>query len=103
MILPQPDAAHPVVSVKDPTVVRYNGEWLVYMTTADTSGAWGLASTSFSDWSQAPSAPQQFLDTNPNLTPSGLCLDVSGWGTANATPVHLWTCHGGANQRWTLT
>ncbi|WP_243740979.1 non-reducing end alpha-L-arabinofuranosidase family hydrolase [Streptomyces sp. 8K308] len=73
VISPQPDANHPVVSVKDPTVVRYNGEWLVYMTTADTSGAWGLAYTSFSDWSQAPSAPQQFLDTNPNLT---------GWYTA---------------------
>ncbi|WP_207931149.1 RICIN domain-containing protein [Streptomyces sp. 8K308] len=34
---------------------------------------------------------------------SGLCLDVSGWGTANGTPVNLWTCHGGANQQRTLT
>ncbi|GAB4004863.1 hypothetical protein GCM10029992_51080 [Glycomyces albus] len=67
MITPQPDASHDVVSVKDPTVVRYNGEWLVYMTTADSSGAWGLAYTSFADWSQAPDAPQTFLDTNPNL------------------------------------
>jgi hypothetical protein len=29
--------------------------------------------------------------------------DVSGRGTANGTPVHLWTCHGGGNQQWTLT
>ena len=33
---------------------------------------------------------------------SGLCLDVSGAGTANGTPVHLWTCNGGSNQQWTL-
>ncbi|WP_426502368.1 extracellular catalytic domain type 1 short-chain-length polyhydroxyalkanoate depolymerase [Dactylosporangium sp. McL0621] len=31
---------------------------------------------------------------------SGLCLDVSGAGTANNTPVQLWTCTGAANQRW---
>ncbi|MEU7871950.1 RICIN domain-containing protein, partial [Dactylosporangium sp. NPDC049140] len=31
---------------------------------------------------------------------SGLCLDVSGAGTANNTPVLLWTCTGAANQRW---
>ncbi|HVQ90808.1 MAG TPA: RICIN domain-containing protein [Mycobacteriales bacterium] len=31
----------------------------------------------------------------------GLCLDVSGSGTANGTPVILWTCTTAANQRWT--
>lgn len=31
---------------------------------------------------------------------SGLCLDVSGNGTANGTQVVLWTCTGAANQRW---
>lgn len=72
-ILPQPTADHPVVAVKDPTVVRYNGQWIVYMTTADSNGAWGLASTTFSDWSQASTAPQQFLADNPNL---------AGWYTA---------------------
>jgi len=34
---------------------------------------------------------------------SGLCLDVSGAGTANNTPVILWTCTASANQRWTRT
>ncbi|MFE3578985.1 ricin-type beta-trefoil lectin domain protein [Streptomyces vinaceus] len=33
--------------------------------------------------------------------PSGLCLDVTGWGTENGTPVSLWDCNGGANQKWT--
>lgn len=30
-----------------------------------------------------------------------LCLDVVGNGTGNGTGLQLWTCHGGANQRWT--
>jgi hypothetical protein len=29
-----------------------------------------------------------------------MCLDVNGGGTANGTGVILWSCHGGANQRW---
>nr|WP_157845536.1 RICIN domain-containing protein [Kitasatospora phosalacinea] len=32
---------------------------------------------------------------------SGLGLDVTDRGTANASPVQLRTCHGGSNQRWT--
>jgi Glycosyl hydrolase family 59/Ricin-type beta-trefoil lectin domain/Concanavalin A-like lectin/glucanases superfamily len=32
---------------------------------------------------------------------SGLCLDVTGAGTANGTAVVLWSCNGGSNQRWT--
>ena len=31
---------------------------------------------------------------------SGLCLDVTGQGTANSTAVVVWTCNGGQNQRW---
>ncbi|MEW9552972.1 ricin-type beta-trefoil lectin domain protein [Nonomuraea sp. NPDC050783] len=34
---------------------------------------------------------------------SGLCLDANGAGTANGTLIILWTCNGGANQRWTRT
>lgn len=34
--------------------------------------------------------------------PSSLCLDVSGWGTANGTPVTLYNCHAGDNQKWTV-
>jgi hypothetical protein len=32
---------------------------------------------------------------------SGLCLDLTGAGTANGTLVELWTCHGDTNQKWT--
>jgi len=31
---------------------------------------------------------------------SGLCLDVSGGGTANNNPVILWTCTAASNQQW---
>jgi poly(3-hydroxybutyrate) depolymerase len=31
---------------------------------------------------------------------NGLCLDVSGAGTANGTAVVVWSCHTAANQRW---
>ncbi|THV42507.1 non-reducing end alpha-L-arabinofuranosidase family hydrolase [Glycomyces buryatensis] len=64
LISPQPDAGHDIVSVKDPTVVRYDDQWLVYMTTANTAGGWSMAYTSFSDWSEASSAPQTFLDSS---------------------------------------
>jgi endo-1,4-beta-xylanase len=55
------------VSVKDPTVVRWNNRWIVYATTANTSGNWSLTYTSFTDWSQAAAAPQFHLDRNPNI------------------------------------
>ncbi|MFC8668039.1 non-reducing end alpha-L-arabinofuranosidase family hydrolase [Streptomyces sp. NPDC057199] len=64
---PRPDASHPVVSVKDPTVVQANGKWHVFMTTANTAGSWSLAYTSFTDWSGASAAPLTYLDTNPNI------------------------------------
>jgi non-reducing end alpha-L-arabinofuranosidase len=34
---------------------------------------------------------------------SNRCIDVPGASTANGTQVQLWDCHGGTNQRWTLT
>nr|WP_234328222.1 ThuA domain-containing protein [Streptomyces sp. NRRL S-37] len=32
----------------------------------------------------------------------GKCLDASGGTWEDGTPVHLWTCHTGPNQKWTL-
>ncbi|MEU4835086.1 ricin-type beta-trefoil lectin domain protein [Streptosporangium sp. NPDC023615] len=31
---------------------------------------------------------------------SGECPDVSNYGTANGSKIHIWTCRGGADQRW---
>lgn len=67
LIAPSPDERHFVVSVKDPTVVRWQDRWIVYGTTADTTGRWSMFHTSFADWSEAPSAPLYHLDRSPNI------------------------------------
>ena len=67
LVSPKPDAAHPIVSIKDPSVVRFNHRWIVYATTANTAGNWSLAEMDFASWSKASAAPQHFLDTNPNI------------------------------------
>jgi hypothetical protein len=67
LIAPVPDAEHPIVSVKDPTVVRHNGKWHVYATTADTKGRWSMVYLNFSTWAEAAQAKPYYLDQNPNL------------------------------------
>jgi hypothetical protein len=49
------------VSLKDFTTVFHNNQHIVYMTTHDTGSSWGTAMFTFSDWSQAASAPQNEL------------------------------------------
>ncbi|WP_119582276.1 non-reducing end alpha-L-arabinofuranosidase family hydrolase [Streptomyces europaeiscabiei] len=34
---------------------------------------------------------------------SGRCLDVAGFSQTDGGNVHIWDCHGGINQQWTLT
>ncbi|WP_426502373.1 ricin-type beta-trefoil lectin domain protein [Dactylosporangium sp. McL0621] len=54
-------------------------------------------------WDCSGGANQQWsLNANGTISSvsSGLCLDVSGAGTANNTPVILWSCTASANQRW---
>ncbi|MEV4624042.1 ricin-type beta-trefoil lectin domain protein [Asanoa sp. NPDC049573] len=54
-------------------------------------------------WSCTGGSNQQW-NVNPDGTitgvQSGLCLDVTGAGTANGAAVELWTCNGGSNQQW---
>ncbi|GAA3295885.1 ricin-type beta-trefoil lectin domain protein [Dactylosporangium vinaceum] len=47
-------------------------------------------------------AQQWNVNANGTVTnvQSGLCLDASGAGTANSTPVIVWTCTNGNNQKW---
>jgi hypothetical protein len=61
------DAAHQLVAIKDPTVVRYNDLWHIYATTADATGRWSMVYLSFADWKDAATAPQYYMDANPNL------------------------------------
>ncbi|MPY61267.1 glycoside hydrolase [Streptomyces spongiae] len=67
LISPKSDSTHNLAAVKDPSVVFHNGKWHVYASTANANGSYSLTYTSFSDWSQAASAPQYHLDRNPNI------------------------------------
>ena len=64
LIGPQPDPTQTVYAVKDPSVVFANGKYHVFMTTAGSNG-WGIAYTSFADWSSAAAAPIFPLDKSP--------------------------------------
>jgi len=33
---------------------------------------------------------------------SGKCLDATGNSSADGTRLQIWSCSGGANQKWTL-
>ena len=60
---PKPDSAHPdIAAIKDYTVVRHNGAWQVYATTASPSQGWNLVHFSFADWPQANAATHTYLD-----------------------------------------
>lgn len=61
LVAPPQGGATSYYGVKDPSVVYYDGEYRVFMTTAGENG-WGLAYTHFRDWSEAPSAPIVPLD-----------------------------------------
>ena len=66
LIRPASDARG-IVSVKDPSIVRYNDRWHVYATTANTNGHWGMVYLNFADWADAANTKPYYLDQNPNL------------------------------------
>lgn len=50
-----PDASH--VSIKDPSVVRYAGQWHVFASTVDSMGNYTITYVNFGDWARANAAP----------------------------------------------
>ncbi|GAA0414309.1 hypothetical protein GCM10009530_78480 [Microbispora corallina] len=64
MIAPKPDSTHTIAGIKDPSVVYYNGRYHVFASTAQSAG-YGLEYLNFTDWSQAGSATQYYLDRSP--------------------------------------
>ncbi len=69
LVRPISDEAHTIVSVKDPTIVRYNGLWHIYATVYSTTArTWTMTYLNFKDWSDAPNAKLHFVDQlNPSL------------------------------------
>ncbi|HPR99914.1 MAG TPA: non-reducing end alpha-L-arabinofuranosidase family hydrolase [Candidatus Sumerlaeota bacterium] len=68
LVKPVSDDTHTIVSVKDPTIVRYNDLWHIYATVYSTSAkTWNMVYLNFKDWSDAPKAKLYYMDQNPNL------------------------------------
>jgi endo-1,4-beta-xylanase len=67
LVTPVANDRHPILSVKDPSIVRFEDRWHVFATTADDGGAWSMVYLNFADFSEAPSAPQYYLNENQAL------------------------------------
>ncbi len=67
LVKPVSDDTHMIVSVKDPTIVRYNDMWHIYATTANNRGNWSIVYFGFKDWKDAADAKPFYIDNNPNL------------------------------------
>ncbi len=67
LLVPKPDKVHPILSLKDPSIVRFEDKWHVFATTANEMGQWSMVYVSFADWSEAPAAEQHHLGDVPTL------------------------------------
>ncbi len=61
------DATHPLIAIKDPSLVYFQNRWHVFATTASTTGAWSLVYLNFADWPEASHAEQHYLGDLPNF------------------------------------
>src|SRR4051794_40812021 len=61
------DVQHPIIAIKDPSVVRFGGLWHVFASSVTNAGSYSMVYLSFADWKDAESATPFYLDTNPNL------------------------------------
>ena len=66
LVVPPVDPTQELYGVKDPSIVYADGKYHVFMTTAGAKG-WGLAYTSFKDWSEAAAAPVVILDARSGI------------------------------------
>ncbi|MBN2803195.1 MAG: glycosyl hydrolase family 62 [Deltaproteobacteria bacterium] len=57
-----------LVSIKDPTAVLYNNNWLVYATTVSAANDYSMIQVGFADFNDADSAVKTAVNINDNLT-----------------------------------
>ena len=55
------------MAIKDPSVVFFNGRWHVYASSVSATGAYGMVYLSFTDFSEASSAPLYYMDQTPGF------------------------------------
>jgi endo-1,4-beta-xylanase len=92
IIAPKSDATHNLTGIKDPTLVFFNNQWNIYASTTDSSGSYNSVYLSFTDWSAAGSAPQQYLQGGvaPQVfyfAPQKLWYRVYEWPDAYSTSI----------------
>ncbi len=64
----KPDNNHKIVSVKDPTIQKYNGKYLIYCTVYNTSNkTWSMQFIQFDDFSKAKEQTPYFMDQTPGF------------------------------------
>jgi microcompartment protein CcmL/EutN len=57
------DATHNIIAVKDPSAVLYNGRWVIYASTVNSAGSYGMEYLNVAeDWSDAATATPYFID-----------------------------------------
>jgi glucose/arabinose dehydrogenase len=80
-----------------------SGELRVYNHTLCVQGGTGQPGSVTTATCNGQPSQQWKLSANGDITstPSGFCLDVKDGKTQTQTPVQLWPCHGGSNQKWT--
>ena len=67
LISPKSDSTHNMIAVKDPSTVYYNGQYIVYASSVNSAGDYGMEYLHFTSWSQAGAATPYFMDSNPNI------------------------------------
>jgi hypothetical protein len=65
----KPDASHKIVSVKDPTIQKYNNKYLIYCTVYNTSNStWSMQFIQFDDFAKANDETPFFMDQVPGFS-----------------------------------
>ncbi len=67
LISPKSDSTHNMIAVKDPSTVYYNGQYIVYASSVNSAGNYGMEYLHFTNWSTAGAATPYFMDSNSNI------------------------------------
>jgi hypothetical protein len=68
LISPKNDATHNMIAVKDPSTVYYNGQYIVYASSVNSAGNYGMEYLNFTNWNNAGAATPYFMDNTPGFS-----------------------------------
>ncbi len=67
LISAKSDSTHNMIAVKDPSTVYYNNQYIVYASSVNSAGDYGMEYLNFTNWNDASAATPYFMDSNPNI------------------------------------